>query len=56
MAKLLLFNGQDLLEITIYKGTKTMAANLLFGLKVGDKIYIQLKMMDVELMLGDVGC
>ena len=36
-----LFNGQELLEITIYKGTKNNGANSLFGLKVGDKIYIQ---------------
>ena len=36
-----LFNGQDLLEITIYKGTKNNGANSLFGLKVGDKVYIQ---------------
>ncbi len=36
-----LFNGQDLLEITIYKGTKNNGANSLFGLKMGDKIYIQ---------------
>ena len=36
-----LFNGQELLEITIYKGTKYNGANSLFGLKVGDKIYIQ---------------
>ncbi len=36
-----LFNEQDLLEITIYKGTKKNGANSLFGLKVGDKIYIQ---------------
>ena len=38
---LMLFNGQDLLEITIYKGTKNNGANSLFGLKVGDKVYIQ---------------
>jgi S-adenosylmethionine hydrolase len=36
-----LFNEQDLLEITIYKGTKKNGANSLFGLKMGDKIYIQ---------------
>jgi len=36
-----LFNGQELLEITIYKGTKNNGVNSLFGLKVGDKIYIQ---------------
>ena len=36
-----LFNGQDLLEITIYKGTKNNGASSLFGLKMGDKIYIQ---------------
>lgn len=36
-----IFNEQDLLEITIYKGTNRNGANTLFGLKVGDKIYIQ---------------
>ena len=36
-----LFNEQDLLETTIYKGTKKNGANSLFGLKMGDKIYIQ---------------
>ena len=36
-----IFNEQDLLEITIYKGTNRNGANSLFGLKVGDKIYIQ---------------
>lgn len=36
-----IFNAQDLLEITIYKGTQKNGANSLFGLKVGDKIFIQ---------------
>lgn len=36
-----IFNEQDLLEITIYKGTNKNGANTLFGLKLGDKIYIQ---------------
>lgn len=36
-----IFNGQELLEITIYKGTRNNGANSLFGLNVGDKIYIQ---------------
>ena len=35
---------QELLEITIYKGTKNNGANSLFGLKVGDKIYIQFEL------------
>lgn len=36
-----IFNGQDLLEITIYKGNRKSGANSLFGLKVGDKIYVE---------------
>lgn len=36
-----IFNAQELLEITIYKGNKKSGANSLFGLKVGDKIYIE---------------
>lgn len=36
-----IFNAQELLEITIYKGNHKSGANSLFGLKVGDKIYIQ---------------
>lgn len=36
-----IFNGQDLLEISIYKGSKNNGANSLFGLNVGNKIYIQ---------------
>jgi S-adenosylmethionine hydrolase len=36
-----IFNAQDLLEITIYKGNNKSGANSLFGLKVGDKIYIE---------------
>lgn len=36
-----LFNAQDLLEITMYKSNNRSGANSLFGLKVGNKIYIQ---------------
>lgn len=36
-----IFNAQELLEITMYKGNHKSGANSLFGLKVGDKIYIQ---------------
>lgn len=36
-----LFNAQDLLEIAIYKGNRENGANTLFGLKVGDQVYIQ---------------
>ncbi len=36
-----IFNAQDLLEITIYKGNYKNGANTLFGLKVGEKIYIE---------------
>ena len=36
-----IFNAQDLLEITIYKGNYKNGAHALFGLKVGEKIYIE---------------
>lgn len=35
-----IFNPLNLLEITIYKGNKNSGANSLFGLSVGEKIYI----------------
>lgn len=36
-----IFNDSDLLELTIYKGSKKNGAKSLFGLNVGEKIFIQ---------------
>ncbi|RNA62553.1 hypothetical protein D1631_11715 [Chryseobacterium nematophagum] len=37
-----IFNDSQLLELTIYKGSKKNGAKTLFGLNVGEKIYIEL--------------
>lgn len=36
-----IFNEEDLLELSIYKGNKENGAKTLFGLNVGEKIYIE---------------
>lgn len=36
-----IFNEEELLELTIYKGSSTNGAKTLFGLNVGEKIYIE---------------
>lgn len=36
-----IFNDNDLLEICIYKGVKNNGARTLFGLSVGEKIYVE---------------
>lgn len=36
-----IFNDSNLLELTIYKGSKNNGANTLFGLNVGENIYIE---------------
>lgn len=36
-----IFNEENLLELTIYKGNKNNGAKSLFGLNVGEKIYIE---------------
>ena len=36
-----IFNSSQALELTIYKGSKKNGANTLFGLNVGEKIYIE---------------
>ena len=38
--ELALFNEADLLEIAMYKGSKTNGAAPLMGLNIGEKIYV----------------
>ncbi|MDY3317422.1 SAM-dependent chlorinase/fluorinase [Riemerella anatipestifer] len=38
---LVLFNDADLLEISIYKGTKNNGAKTLLGVSVGEKVYVE---------------
>ena len=36
-----IFNSAGLLELTIYKGNSSNGAKTLFGLKVGERIYVE---------------
>ncbi|AZZ59621.1 SAM-dependent chlorinase/fluorinase [Riemerella anatipestifer] len=38
---LVLFNDADLLEVSIYKGTKNNGAKTLLGVSVGEKVYVE---------------